>query len=230
MRQSAGMDSLRGRDAGVRARVRAALAGALALALPVECPGCGAAGTAVCGECRELLAPDPQRREVAGVPVHAGLRYEGVPASALRALKQRGRTDLARALSPAMRGALAAALHDLDRAVLVPVPTSRSGFRRRGFRVPDLLIRRAGARSSRLLRPAAPAASDQRALGAEDRRGNVAGTMRASRRAEPRDAPVVLVDDVLTTGATAAEGVRVLEQAGFRVVAIAVLASTPRRL
>lgn len=208
--------------------VRAALSETLAFVLPVACPGCGRHGTALCGPCRAAIAPRPLVREVAGLRAHAALRLEGPAASAMRALKEEGRTDLARALAPAAHAALAAAVRELDRAALVPVPTSRRAFRVRGYRVPELLVRRAGARTVRLLRPAAAAGADQRALGREARRRNVAGTMRAARRARADDPAVVVVDDVITTGATAQEAVRVLREAGFRVAAIATVASTPR--
>uniref|UniRef100_UPI0023AB48E7 phosphoribosyltransferase family protein n=1 Tax=Microbacterium sp. K41 TaxID=2305437 RepID=UPI0023AB48E7 len=100
----------------------------------------------------------------------------------------------------------------------------RRAFRRRGFRVPDLLVRRAGASTTRVLRWTR-AAHDQRILGAMERRDNVRAAMRAV--ADGRGAAVVVVDDVVTTGATLDEAARALEEAGYAVIALVALAATP---
>jgi predicted amidophosphoribosyltransferase len=107
---------------------------------------------------------------------------------------------------------------------IVPVPTARKAFRRRGYRVPELLIRRARAQPQRVLSIVA-AAADQRGLGAREREQNVRRTMRA--RTAGGGAEAVIVDDVVTTGATLDEAVRALAEAGFRTVAAVALAATP---
>lgn len=207
--------------------MRGALADALALAFPVACAGCGADGRALCGDCRAALVPDPHERALAsGLRVSAGVVFEGVAAAALRAVKEQGRTALIRELAPALAAALAHAAggeHDL---VAVPVPTTRAALRRRGFRVVELLARRAGVAPQRLLRPARRVA-DQRRLGRDERRANVTGSLRATDAAGLR---VVIVDDVVTTGATLDEAARALAAAGARVVGAAVVAATPLRL
>src|SRR5690606_9889047 len=145
---------------------------------------------------------------------------------ALRALKEEGRTELARPLAPALRAALTAAGAGHTGLVVVPVPTSRAAMRRRGYRVVDLLARRAGVATARLLRPARRAA-DQRNLGRADRARNVAGSMRARAGAGRR---VVIADDVVTTGATLSEAARALAAVGVDVVAAVTVAATPRRV
>ncbi|MCD1268962.1 ComF family protein [Microbacterium sp. MEC084] len=205
--------------------LRDALAGALTLLLPVSCAGCGTGGIALCPPCADQLRPAPRSRELAGLTVWAGLAFDGPCASAVRALKERGRSDAARALAPALREALREAVASAASPVLaVPVPTSAAAMRRRGYRVPELLARRAGVRTARLLR-VARATRDQRILGRADRASNVAGSMRAREGTAGLD--VVLVDDVVTTGATLQEARRALEAAGVRVVGAAVVAATP---
>lgn len=207
--------------------VREALADALSLAFPVECAGCGAPGRALCATCLSALAPDVQRVVLDdGTRVYAGLRYEGVAARALRALKEEGRTSLAGALAPALRAALVEASRGRDGLVVVPVPTSRRAMRRRGYRVVDLLARRAGVAAAPLLRPAR-ATADQRDLGRAARGENARGSLRAL---PAEGLAVVVVDDVVTTGATLHEAVRALHAAGATVVAAATVAATPRRL
>jgi predicted amidophosphoribosyltransferase len=227
--------------------LRAACADALALLLPVWCAGCDEPDVALCERCAQTLRPDPRCQVVdvsgGGVEVWSGLAFEGVAARVLRTIKEDGRTGLAAALAPALAAAL-------DRAgaagcVLVPMPTSRSAYRRRGFRVPDLLLRRAGRPRRRLLR-LARRTDDQRGLDRDARRRNVTGSLIA--RIPPAGVPgagarrggsgaagpaaglrVVVVDDVVTTGASLAEAVRALRVAGVEVVAAVTVAATPRR-
>ena len=204
--------------------VRTALAEALSLFFPVECAGCGAPDVALCTGCRAALAPRPYSRTLAsGLEVYAGLAFEGVPARVLRALKEEGRTGLTRSLAPALRAAVAAA--QPGSVIAVPVPASRAAMRRRGYRVVDLIAQRAGLPVERLL-VASRASADQRALGRDARRRNVAGTMRARDAAGRR---ILVVDDVVTTGATLDEAVQVLRDAGAEVIGAAAVAAVPLR-
>jgi ComF family protein len=207
--------------------VRAALSDALAVLFPESCAGCGAGYAVLCAECVVALAPVcAQTRLASGARVVSGLRFDGVAARVVRSLKEEGRTGLSRALAPALAAAVASvAADDAGEFIVVPVPTSRAAFRRRGFRVVELVAGRAGIRCRRLLRPVRQTA-DQRSLGVGERRSNLAGAFRA------RDADalrVVVIDDVVTTGATLDEAVRALEEAGARVVGAATIAATPRR-
>lgn len=195
-----------------------------AFALAASCAGCGAPGELLCRECRIALTPrsvittTPQ-----GLTVHAALTYEGVVGRCIRRLKGEGETMLARPLGHALASALAPVL--AAGARVVTVPTSRSAFRRRGYRVPDLLVSHAGFSPLRMLavdsRPL-----DQRGLDARERRENVRGRMHARHRGGGER--VALVDDVVTTGATLDEAARALTEAGFEVIAVVALAATPR--
>ncbi|MCR2816136.1 ComF family protein [Microbacterium jiangjiandongii] len=201
--------------------VRGALADALSLAFPTWCAGCDLPDTPLCAPCRAHLVPEPRRRTAGGLEIWSGLSFEGVTARVLRAFKEDGRTSLARALAPA----LAAALGACDpHAAVVPVPASPASVRRRGYRPVELIARRAGAQPHRLLQ-LARATSDQRGLTRGARSANVAGSM--TTRGDV-DLPVVLVDDVVTTGATLAEAARALRAGGVHVVGAATVAFTAR--
>ena len=158
--------------------------------------------------------------------------FDGVPARVLRALKEDGRTGLARALAPGLAMATGAALDaasagagSAETVVLVPVPSSRAAFRRRGYRVVELVARRAELRCMRLLVPSRRTA-DQRELGREERRRNVRNSLRARGAAGLR---VIVLDDVVTTGATLQEAFRALREGGAIVLGAATIAATPRR-
>jgi predicted amidophosphoribosyltransferase len=73
--------------------------------------------------------------------------------------------------------------------------------------------------------------ADQAGLGAAARRANLAGALGVRRTSQSRlgGAVVVLVDDIVTTGATAAEACSVLAEHGARVVGVAAACWTPRR-
>ncbi|WP_225991356.1 ComF family protein [Actinomadura montaniterrae] len=71
--------------------------------------------------------------------------------------------------------------------------------------------------------------ADQAGLGARARRDNLSGALEAVGRAALAGRRVVLVDDVITTGASLAEAARALRAAGADVVAAATVAATPLR-
>ncbi|MFC9581941.1 ComF family protein [Streptomyces yangpuensis] len=209
------------------------------LVLPVDCAGCGAARVLVCDGCRGALSgaaagpvrPSPRPE---GLPVvRAAAVYEGAVRAVLLAHKERGALPLAGVLG----GALAAAVlaggtgPGPGEVALVPVPSARRQVRARGH---DPARRIALAAAGRLRRAGVPArvapvlvlrraVADQAGLGARQRRENLAGAL-AVRRDGVRlthGARIVLVDDVVTTGATLAEAARAVRAGGLVVGAVA---------
>jgi ComF family protein len=205
-------------------RVLTALLDALSIVSPIDCAGCGVADRALCDRCLSELSPDVTRRTLHdGGKVFTALRYEGVVRAVVLALKEDGRTDVARPLGLALGGALAAAWQ--PGAEFVAVPTGRAAWRRRGYDPVDLLCRRAGIHPARALKPSRATAS-QKTLGAESRLSNLVESM--SSRSSLQGRSFVLVDDVVTTGATLTEAARAVRAAGGEVVGRAALAFTPR--
>jgi ComF family protein len=214
------------RDWG-RARVCAACADRFAVPVP-RCAHCAlpiAAGAALCGDC--LLAAPPFEHTVAAVDY--AFPWDGL----IGALKFRNGMDLAHALSARLEQAVRnAGLPAV--ALIVPVPLSRSRLRERGYNQAWELARRLGRR---LGLPAEPRLLVRRldmphqiSLPRGQRAANVRGVFAVDARhaSQLRGVAVALVDDVMTTGATAAEAARVLRAAGAASVQAWVLARTPR--
>ncbi|MEZ0449606.1 ComF family protein [Cellulomonas sp. ICMP 17802] len=220
----------------------------LGLLLPVGCAGCGTDDVAWCPRCAARLAGPPWRCEDRAprldrldgsvpVPVWTLADCTGDVRRAIVAWKDRGRLDLTRPFAGAARRAAATLAGQLGAAVLVvPAPSTAASRRRRGV---DLAGALAGAVAGGLADAGLPAelapvlvragGRDQVGLGARDRARNLAGQVRVptSRAPRLRGRAVLLVDDVLTTGATLAASRSALERAGAHVVGGFTLASTP---
>jgi len=208
--------------------VRNAILDAWAVLMPVDCAGCGRPDRALCTECRTRLASDPTWHHLPdGTPVVSGLDYSGVARNTILAFKEKGRTDVTAALAAPLRAAIEAATRTavLPAPELAPVPTSRAAYRRRGYDPVALLLRRTGfSRTSALRRTTGT--TQQKALDLESRHQNLAGTMRATRPLVGRT--FILIDDIMTTGATLTEAARAIREAGGEVIAAATVAYTTR--
>jgi predicted amidophosphoribosyltransferase len=216
---------MRDRDPDWADELREWLLDALALALPAACAGCGADGRELCALCRERLSPQLVRTTApGGVPVCAGAPYDELVQRVVLAAKE-GRTGLAVPLATLLAAALADAAPDAG-VELCAVPSTRAAYRRRGFDPSRLVLSRAGQRDARVLRAARPHRV-QKGLGREDRRVNLRGVHRARYRLDGRR--FLLVDDVVTTGATIAEVARAIREAGGEVVGAVAVAATPLR-
>jgi predicted amidophosphoribosyltransferase len=204
----------------------------LELVLPLECGGCGAPSTRWCDACAQALAVRADQpvlitpRLDPGVPVFSLGRHAGVRRTAIIAAKEHGRSELARplgvALGVGLRHLVAWGVVETP-VTLVPGPTRRAAARRRGG---DPVTRMAhaaalpGAMVVQALRMRA-FTRDSVGLSPGAREANIAGRVRVCK---PVHGEVVLVDDVVTTGATACESVRVLQAAGAHVVAMLAVA------
>ncbi|MET3808921.1 ComF family protein [Arthrobacter sp. UYEF3] len=261
-------------------RTAAAAGEVLALAVPVECVGCGAEDRTLCAACAHkvrLLTRRPFRAEGRApalvdmdgsvlLPVVAAGVYRGELAQALLSFKRHGQRQLAGELAKALARAVGAAAGPAEGILLVPVPTSGTAFRRRGFSPVHLLLARArrspaltGAAVADVLRKIRPAPIDapgrsrtvagwpvrprtpagwpgwpgwpggQKGLGRAARARRVRGSMRVKggiRTPALTGRACIVVDDVLTTGATLAEAARAVSAAGGMVRGAVVLAAT----
>ncbi|MFI5955271.1 ComF family protein [Cryptosporangium sp. NPDC051539] len=222
----------------------------LDLVLPVRCVGCGGDRGPLCPPCAlavqstVALAVPPGDRSGGGEPAVcvASGPYGGALRAALIAYKERGRRSLAAFLGARLAVAVAAGSGG-GRLLLVPVPSSPAAIRARGGDHVLRLARHAAVtlRSQGVEVMAAPLLTQRRTpadsvgLTATERRENIAGafgvarTRPAARARQRRGSAIVLVDDIVTTGATLTEAARAVSGRGLPVLAAAVVAATSRR-
>ncbi|SDX74542.1 hypothetical protein SAMN05421504_103688 [Amycolatopsis xylanica] len=166
-------------------------------------------------------------------PVYALAAYRGVARRLVLAYKERGRRDLAPALGAALARAVPSLPGTSDGAAwLVPVPSKASVSRMRGGahmgRLARWCARELGERGWRAaVAPALrldPRVRDAVGLGGRERAANLAGKVRLRERGQaPPGSGVILLDDVITSGATAAACVRALALGGMHVAAVLTL-------
>jgi ComF family protein len=179
-----------------------------------------AGGTMECGRCRRGLCPFSAGRSLGP--------YAGALRTLIHELKYRGRRRVATHLAAALLEdpVLSALVESAD--VLVPVPLHPRRRRERGFNQAELLaralVRRAGPSCAPDALVRRKETAPQSGLSAAARRRNVAGAFAVRRRAAVAGRIVVLVDDVLTTGATALACTRVLVAAGAKEVRLITVA------
>jgi predicted amidophosphoribosyltransferase len=234
----------------LRKGIRAVTTDLVDLVVPGECPGCRAGGawspTGVCPPCRRafdetaVFETRPQPMPAGFPPTLAAAPYDGVMRELLLAFKERGRHQLAgplgeRLAAVAYAGLTALAVPPGTSVALVPVPDTAAAARarygdhlRRLARPAARTLTAAGflATISNLVR--ARPKHDAAALDSASRFAVAADAFDISRSSGPASAVVVLLDDIVTTGATLATISEGLAEAGHRVHFAAVLAATQR--
>ena len=234
------------------AALRRTLAAALDVLFPQACGGCGdelpagRGGVPLCGRCRRLLGGELRSprahcwrcggpvmaeqevpclrcrdRELAFASHEALFDYRGLAQELLRQFKFAGRTGLALPFAELLAPRVHAAYRD---CVVVPVPARGRRIRSHGYDAVDLVVRqlqtahRVSAR--RVLRRRG--GRQLKRLGREARRASIAGRMLLMGAAPRR--PVLLIDDVYTTGATTDECAAVLVAGGTPAVRVLTIA------
>lgn len=183
-----------------------------------RCPKCGQVGATTCQMCRST--PPPFR---AALSLYA---YGGAIAQALRRFKYGKRLDLARPLAELVAPAL---MH--PSALVVPIPSSHRALRHRGFDPVREILRACpwlkGRWAPLLCRvddrepQAGRQARERRSLGPE--------AFRLKGRLVHKDRPILLFDDVFTTGATVRAAAAVIRASGGKNIRVVTLVKSEER-
>lgn len=214
------------------------------LFLGETCPGCAHPAhhevaepkSRWCRPCGRAMLPDVRVDQLDRWPVASAFDYAAVPRHSIVEWKSHQALDVHAVLVDALAEAVLTLLSasDIREAVtLVPIPTSARSRRERGIALVERLVEDTARRlaehgvalsTCRALR-LRRTPRDQVALTAAQRWSNLAGAMTIRSRPRTR---VVVVDDIVTTGATVAEAITTLERAGVDVAGVAALARSQR--
>lgn len=212
----------------------------LNLFLPSNCVICNSSGSNLCELCLVNFELNSRSVSRVGISGFATCEYSEGTAKLISEFKESHQTSIAKVMAAAMFDALEN--FDLQECMLVPIPSKRESFASRGFVPADLLansLARRVASHKKILIPVVKALSyrrvvaDQASLSGKDRRTNLVGTMAATKpssRFNP-NTKAILIDDIVTTGASLTEAKRCLEGIGVEVVGFVTFAETlPRNL
>jgi ComF family protein len=199
---------------------------------PPLCAGCGALARQVeplCPECRRRLRWLPGEPVAIGtLAVWAPVAYEEPARGVVRALKFKGATRAARAMAAQVAAGVPREWLG-ERRVLVPVPLHPARARRRGYNQALLLAEELAARTGLAVADCLVRGGPAGTQVGRDRRQRLTGIAGSVALARPAPAAALLVDDVITTGATLAACARALRDAGTTSVVAVGYARTPGR-
>ena len=192
------------------------------LIFPVRCLGCLALGLSICSQCRLSWHPHIFRgssQRAPYFPIYSAVRYSPIAGKILLAAKERGLIQADELILHALKRALFHCMEDQGSAILIPIPSRPSVARLRGRQFVTELSRRLtdvthlptieNLSHIRKVR-------DQSSLNARARMENLEGALVALRYLSGK---VILIDDLVTTGATLHEAARALREKGIEVTA-----------
>jgi ComF family protein len=201
--------------------VRPLLDALLALLFPDRCAGCAHFGTLFCPNCRAKLVPYPSqlRRMPASLcDVRIAYVFQSPLREAVHQLKYRRLRRMARPLGALMAERLSTQPPEIDAVLAIPLHAAR--LAERGFNQAEALAREVAQTiglpliNDSLVR--IRATEQQARLDARARTENMRGAFSWQGTAPPRR--ILLVDDVLTTGATMGACAEVLRDAGAQAI------------
>ena len=194
----------------------------LTVLFPQKCLGCKKENEILCPDCL-LKINRPDTPFLKGV--HIAANYQDmVLKKALWMLKYQGVKQLAKPLAELIRERIWKKL-ETENWLVVPVPLSKKKLRRRGYNQAEMIARelsynvRADIMFKKFHTKSQVEVKDK-----EERLANIVGSFEVRSPRAIRGEKIILIDDVLTTGATMREAKKVLKQAGAKKVAGVVVA------
>jgi len=203
------------------------------LLFPSRCFGCQKLGPSICSACRSSWHPHYYRTKFDNLTVHSSLLYTPTASKIILAAKEQGIKGADELIIEAIIHALEKSKIDTTLTRLVPVPSSTSSQRRRGRSfIVDLVTKisqRTGIQMLDCLQ-LSRRVLDQSGLHRDERATNLAGAFRITTHARGE---LILIDDVVTTGATLREALRAVNSQGFHaagsVTAVTACVAQPLR-
>ena len=200
------------------------------LIFPSRCIGCSQLGISICSTCRKSWHSHIYHRTIkvldTSYPVISAIEYSPIASRVLMRAKEANQEAADQLLVNALSHSLRYFLKNFGFGDLVPIPSRRSATRKRGRdfmqEITDSVAENESIKSLQILQHQR-AVRDQSQLNSQQRSRNIAGAFSTSfNLAEVRDSgnigPLIIVDDLVTTGATLAEAIRALRTAGFPVL------------
>jgi predicted amidophosphoribosyltransferase len=196
------------------------------LLFPTRCLGCHELGLSLCSSCLASWHPHiyrgTSRWQVAApqqqiFPIYSAITYSPVASKVLLAAKESGIALADQLLQQALSQTLRIFLREQSGNFLVPIPSRKSAARLRGR---QFVVELTEILGKELLIPTANLLShqrkvrDQSSLTADARHRNIAGSLRAHRYLPGR---AIIIDDLVTSGATLQEAARALTYEGIEV-------------
>ena len=194
--------------------------------LPTPCVICSKLGAPLCRSCSDNFQLNFRQIELSEVSGFAISDYSTEAASIINNLKEKGITSLTPSIATFAKAFWPEELKD---AILVPIPSSPSNSKKRGYSHTSLIAKALarqlpGLRTRELLRSRAKRL-DLVGLSPGQRVENMQGAFRADFRGfHPNGRPLMLIDDVLTSGATMTEATTCLRASGLEVASFFVFA------
>ena len=192
---------------------------------PSRCLGCRNLGIKICSQCRASWHPHIYRTQITSevntFPVYSAVEYSSVAQRVLLSSKESGLYGADQLIGQALIHALNYFYGEKGIADLVPVPSRKSATRRRGRNFLLIHTHELAKNPRVLTRPVlghTRRVKDQTSLNARERQANLSGSLACLQIAERPNVPVIIVDDVITTGATLREAGRALHAGGFTVI------------
>ena len=192
------------------------------LIFPVRCLGCSALGLSICSQCRLSWHPHIFRstsRLAPHFPIYSAVSYSPIAGKVLLASKENGLIQADELILYALKKALSQCVKDQGIGMLIPIPSRPSAARLRGRQFVAELSKKLAVETqlptfeilvhTRKVR-------DQSSLDARARIKNLTGAMSALRYLSGK---AILIDDLVTTGATLHEAARALREKGIEVAA-----------
>lgn len=195
------------------------------LIFPSRCLGCRQLGIGICSTCRASWHPHVYRTSIAvdemTFPVYSAVAYSPVAQRVLLGAKESALHDADRLILQALTHSLAYFYSEVGIADLVPIPSRKKNTRKRGR---DFILEQTSEVSRdplvqvRAILSHSRKVKDQSTLNSRTREINLSQSMRCANLEGSVNIPVIIIDDLVTSGATLREAGRALHGAGYNVI------------